>query len=51
MKGLGGQGDLGDQDDGLFVAVDELLEAMDVDFGLAGTGYAVEQLDGEAGVG
>jgi hypothetical protein len=47
--GLRGEGDFGDEDDGLFAGVDDLADAAEVDFGFAGAGDAVEEGGGEAG--
>jgi hypothetical protein len=51
LDGLGGQGDLGNEDDGLAVAGDELLDATNIDFGLSRAGDAVQEVNGKTGIG
>ncbi len=51
LEGLGGQGDLGNEDDGLAVAADELLDATNIYFSLSGSGDAVEEVNGKMRVG
>ena len=51
LDGLGGQGDLRNEDDGLAVAADELFDATNIDFSLAGAGDAVEEVNRKTGIG
>jgi len=43
LDGLGGEGDFGDEDDDLFAKIESSPGGLEVDFGFAGTGDAVEQ--------
>jgi len=43
LDGLGGEGDFGDEDDDLFAEVEGGLGGLEVDFGFAGAGDAVEE--------
>ncbi len=51
LDGLGGQGDLRNEDDGLAVAGDELLDATNIYFGLSGSGDAVQEVNGKTEIG
>ena len=51
LDGLGGQGDLWNEDDGLSVATDDLLYGTNIDFGLSGAGDAVKEVNGKTRVG
>ncbi len=48
--GLRGQCDFGDEDQCLFPGVDDFANELEIDFGFAASGYAVEEGDGEAAV-
>lgn len=43
LDGLGGEGDFGDEDDDLFAEVEGGLGGLEVDFGFAGAGDAMEE--------